>query len=62
MRNDKWMKLEELRAPGTRRVFEAIRMISEEMLNFDDDDTLPNLPAGILMKSRQDGGGGRPWE
>ena len=54
MRNDKWMKLEELRAPGTRRVF-------EEMLNFDDDDTLPNLPAGILMKSRQDGGG-RPWE
>ena len=61
MRNDKWMKLEELRAPGTRRVFEAIRMASEEMLNFDDDDTLPNLPAGILMKSRQDGGG-RLWE
>ena len=31
MRNDKAFKLEELCAPGTRRVFEAIRMVSEEM-------------------------------
>ena len=41
MRQEKWIKLEELRAPGTRRVFEAVRMVSGEMLDFDDDD-IPN--------------------
>jgi hypothetical protein len=62
MRNDKAIKLEELRAPGTRRVFEAIRMVSQEMSDFDEDDTLPKIPVGVLMKTRRGGGGRQHWE
>ena len=62
MRNDKAIKLEELRAPGTRRVFEAIRMVSKEMPDLDEDDTLPKIPLGVLMKGRQGGGGRQHWE
>jgi hypothetical protein len=53
----KSIKLEELRAPGTRRVFEAVRMLGQEMSDFEEDDTLPKMPAGVLMKRRQGGGG-----
>jgi hypothetical protein len=56
MRKDRREKLyKELRAPGTRRVLEALELISEEMTDLEDD--LPNVPAGILMKSRRDEGG-----
>jgi len=60
MRQDKLIKLEELRVPGTRRVMEAVRMVRGEMSDFDDDD-IPTMPAGVLMKGRQDSGG-RQWE
>ena len=60
MRQGKSIKLEELRAPGTRRVMEAVRMVRGEMSGFDDDE-IPTMPAGVLMKGRQEGGG-RQWE
>jgi hypothetical protein len=62
MRNDKTIKLEDLRLPGTRRVFEAIRMMRGQVPDIEDDDTLPEMPAGVLMKSRQGGGGRQHWE
>lgn len=57
MRKDRREKLyRELRAPGTRRVVEALELISEEMTDFEDD--LPKMPAGVLMmKNRRDQGG-----
>lgn len=60
MRQDKWIKLEELRVPGTRRVLEAVRMVKGEMSDLEDDN-IPTMPAGVLMKGRQEGGG-RQWE
>jgi len=53
MRQDKRIKLEDLRAPGTRRVMEAVRMVRGEMSDFDDDE-IPTMPAGVLMKGRQE--------
>jgi hypothetical protein len=47
---------EELRGAGSRRVLEALRLVSDEMSDFDDDD-LPEVPAGVLMKRRSEGGG-----
>jgi hypothetical protein len=35
---------------------EAMRLISEEMTDFEDDE-LPEVPAGVLMKRRPEGGG-----
>jgi hypothetical protein len=56
MRQDRRVKLyRELRAPGSVRVLEAIKMVSEDMT--DDDDDLPEMPAGVLMKPRGDQGG-----
>ena len=57
MPSNKSVKLEQLRAPGTRRVFEAVRMLGQEMPEFEEDDTLPKMPPGVLMKGRQGGGG-----
>jgi hypothetical protein len=56
MPSNKLIELEELRAPGTRRVFESVRMLGQEFSDFEDD-SLPEMPPGVLMKSRQDGGG-----
>ena len=43
MRKDRREKLyKQLRAPGTRRVLEALELVSEEMTDFDDD--LPKMP------------------
>ena len=53
MRQDKRIKLEDLRAPGIRRVMEAVRMVRGEMSDFDDDK-IPTMPAGVLMKGRQE--------
>ena len=56
MRKDRREKLyKELRAPGTRRVLEALELVAEEMTAFDDD--LPKMPAGVLMKKGRDEGG-----
>ena len=58
MRNDKWIKLNELRRTGSRRVLEAIKIMREEMPDFDDDDEeVPQMPAGVLMKRRPERGG-----
>jgi hypothetical protein len=62
MRPDKERQLEDLRAPEIQRVMTAVRMVRGEMSDFEDDDAPPKMPAGVLMKRRQDGGGGRPWE
>ena len=48
---------EELRGAGLRRVVEAMRLISEEMSDFGDEDMLPEVPAGVLMTRRSEGGG-----
>ena len=56
MRNEKRRKLEELRTAGGRRVLDAIRLVSEEMSDFEEDD-IPEMPAGVLMKGRPQGGG-----
>jgi hypothetical protein len=56
MRKDRREKLyKELRTPGTRRVVEALELVSEERTDFVDD--LPKMPAGVLMKNRRDEGG-----
>ena len=55
MRNDKWKVTEELR-PGSRRVVDAMRLVSEEMSDFDDDE-LPEVPPGVLTKGRPEGAG-----
>jgi hypothetical protein len=57
MRNDKWTKRNKLRDAGSRRVLEAIKMVSEKMSDFDDDEELPQMPAGVLMKRHPEGGG-----
>ena len=54
MRNDKRTKLIELHGGGSRRVLEAM---SEEMSDFDDDEELPQMPAGVLMNRHREGGG-----
>jgi hypothetical protein len=56
MRNEKWTTDPAERRPGSRRVMEAMRLISEEMTDFEDDE-LPEVPAGVLMKRRPEGGG-----
>ena len=56
MRQDKRIKLEDLRVPGTRRVMQAVRMVRGEMSDFDEDEIL-TMPAGVLMKGRQEGDG-----
>ena len=48
---------EELRGAGSRRVVDAMRLLSEEMSDFDDGDKLSEMPAGALMKRRTEGGG-----
>jgi len=57
MRNDKWTKFNEVRGAGNRRVLEAIKMVSEEMSDFDYDEELPQVPAGVLIKRQRRGGG-----
>jgi hypothetical protein len=55
MRNDKWKVTEELR-PGARRVVDAMRLGRKEISDFDNEE-LPEVPAGVLMKGRPEGGG-----
>ena len=57
MRNDKTTKLIQLHGAGSRRVLEAIMMVSEEMSDFDDEEELPQMPAGVLMNRHREGGG-----
>ena len=49
----KWVKLEELRQPGMRRVLEAMRLIEEEAPGLVDEAA---LAAAVLAKRRNEGG------
>jgi hypothetical protein len=56
MKQDRGVKLyRDLRAPGSVRVLEALKIVSEEMTDFDDE--VPEMPAGVLMKTAGDQGG-----
>jgi hypothetical protein len=46
-------------APGMRRVADAMRAVSKELPEFDDDD-MPEVATWALNRSRPEGGGGRP--
>jgi hypothetical protein len=51
MRQDRIVNFyKELRAPGSLRIMEAMKLVSEEVTDFDDD--LPEIPAGVLMNAR----------
>lgn len=53
MQNQKWMKLDELRRPGMRRIFEALKQLEEEAPGLVDEAA---LAAAELSKARNDGG------
>lgn len=53
MRTDNWMKLEDMRQPGMRRVLEGLKQIQEEAPGFLDKAT---IAAGEPAKSCGDVG------
>ena len=53
MQDRKWMKLEELRQPGMRRILEAMKQIEEEAPGLVNEAA---LAAAELSKGRSDGG------
>jgi hypothetical protein len=53
MKDGKWVKLEELRQPGMRRVLEAMQLLEEEAPGLLDDAA---LAATELAKGRDEGG------
>ena len=53
MPDRKWMKLEELRQPGMRRILEAMKQIEEEAPGLVNEAA---LAAAELSKARSDGG------
>jgi hypothetical protein len=56
MKQDRRVKsYRDLRAPGSAGVLEALKIVSEEMTDFDDEPL--EMPAGVLMKTAGDQGG-----
>jgi hypothetical protein len=56
MRQDRRVKLyKDLRAPGSVRVLEAMKLVSEEMTAVEDEE-IPDVPAGIVMDRGDQGG------
>jgi hypothetical protein len=53
MQGRKWIKLEELRRPGMRRILEATKQIEEEAPGLVSEAA---LAAAELSKARSDGG------
>jgi hypothetical protein len=53
MQNGKWIKLDDLRQPGMRRVLEAMKQIEEEAPGLLDEAA---LAATQLSKGRGNGG------
>lgn len=53
MRGDKWMKIEEPRQPGMRRVLEAMKAIEKERPGLLEEAA---IAANELAKKRGDGG------
>ena len=57
MKDASWSKPKsELRGSVNRRVLDAMRLVHEEMAELEDND-LPEVPAGVLMKKRRPEGG-----
>jgi len=57
MRDAKWVKPDtELRGAVSRRVLDAMKLVHEEMAELDDE-RLPEIPAGVLMKKHRPDGG-----
>lgn len=53
MQDRKWMKLQELRQPGMRRIFDALKQIEDEAPGLVNEAA---VAAAELAKSRSDGG------
>ena len=53
MQDRKWMKLEEMRQPGMRRIFDALKQIEDEAPGLVNEAA---VAAAELAKSRSDGG------
>jgi hypothetical protein len=53
MQDRKWMKLEELRQPGIRRILEAMKQIEEDAPGLVNEAA---LAAAELARVRSDGG------
>ena len=53
MQDREWMKPEELRQPGMRRIFDALKQLEEESPGLVNDAA---LAAAELSKTRSDGG------
>jgi len=53
MKNAKWIKLDDLRQPGMRRILDAFKQIEEEAPGLVD---IAALAAAELAKRRNDGG------
>ena len=53
MQDRKWMKLEEMRQPGMRRIFDALKQIEDEAPGLVNEAV---VAAAELAKSRRDGG------
>ena len=53
MADRKWMKLDELRQPGMRRIFDALKQIEDEAPGLVNEAV---VAAAELAKSRRDGG------
>jgi len=53
MQDKKWMKLEELREPGMRRIFDALKQIEDEAPGLVNEAA---VAAAELAKARSDGG------
>ncbi|WP_157100017.1 hypothetical protein [Rhodoplanes sp. Z2-YC6860] len=53
MPDRKWMKLDDLRQPGMRRIFDALKQIEEEAPGLVEDAA---VAAAVLSKGRSDGG------
>jgi len=57
MKDAKWVKSDiELRGAVSRRVLDAMKLVHEEMAELDDE-RLPEIPAGVLMKKHRPDGG-----
>jgi hypothetical protein len=53
MRDGKWVKLDELRQPGSRRILEAMRLVEQEAPGLIDQ---ASFAAAELQKGGADGG------
>jgi hypothetical protein len=61
MKNEKRIKLDELRSSGAQRLRRGLKPVSEEMTERDDEgEDIPEVPVSLLARMRSGGGGGLP--